>query len=166
MAKYCVIYFAMIRVPVRVFRNSYSPFMWVLSRFGIEWGKVITISGGLPDFLGVYYSDSVYSALVVSVSISIVQRCAKKLRVNTALGGILRFAGIGTGLVDFLAEPEVLLLWSIIRDMPLASVYFLEVVMGRWFQRFCLLHHSVLLAHSPTGRPTGHVLQRTYRNKR
>jgi hypothetical protein len=40
---------------------------------------------------------------------SVVLRGLKKLRVNTAIGGILSAADVGTGLVDFLAVYEVLL---------------------------------------------------------
>jgi hypothetical protein len=55
-----------------------------------------------------------------------VLRGAKKLRVNDAFGGIFTAANFGTGLVDFLAVCKVLL------DIPLASLYFLEVVaLGR-----------------------------------
>jgi hypothetical protein len=46
-------------------------------------------------------------APVVSVSMSVVLRRAKKLRVNTAFGGCLTAVGIGTDLVDFLAVSEV-----------------------------------------------------------
>jgi hypothetical protein len=40
-------------------------------RFMVE---VITIGGGLPDFLGAFCSRSVFSASVVSVSVSVVLR--------------------------------------------------------------------------------------------
>jgi hypothetical protein len=80
---------------------------------------------------------------------SVVQGRGKKLRVDTAFGGILTAAGVWTGLVDFLAVSEVLLLRGIFRDMPLPSHHFLEVVMGRWFHwgfvhcttLFCLCTH-------------------------
>jgi hypothetical protein len=48
--------------------------------------EVITIGGGLPEFLGACFSDSVSSAPVVSVSMSVVLGGAKKLQVNTAFG--------------------------------------------------------------------------------
>jgi hypothetical protein len=95
----------MIRVQFRVFRNSYSPLtcsfssLWRRIKFVVE---VITIGGGLPDFLGVSCSGSVFSAPVVSVSMSVVLRGAKKLRVDTAFGGSLTAADVGTDLVDFL----------------------------------------------------------------
>jgi hypothetical protein len=60
---------------------------------------------------------------------SVVQGRAKKVRVNTAFGGILTTAGVRTDLVDSLAVSEVLLLRGIIRDVLLTSLYFLEVVM-------------------------------------
>jgi hypothetical protein len=44
----------------------------------------------------------VFSAPTVSVPVSLVLRCAKKLRVNTAFGGSLKPPDVGTGLVDFL----------------------------------------------------------------
>jgi hypothetical protein len=69
----------------------------------------IITDGGLPHFLGASCSGSVFSASLVSVSMSIVLRGAKKLRVNTAFGGSLKSADDGTCLVDFLAVCEVLL---------------------------------------------------------
>jgi hypothetical protein len=68
---------------------------------------VITISGSLPGFLGASCSGSVFSALAVSVSMSVVLLGAKNLQVNTAIGGSLTAADAGTGLVDFLAVNEV-----------------------------------------------------------
>jgi hypothetical protein len=44
---------------------------------------------------------------VVSASMSVVLRGAKKLRVHTAFGGSLTAADVGTVLVDFLADCEV-----------------------------------------------------------
>jgi hypothetical protein len=41
--------------------------------------KVITIDGGLLEFLGASYSGSMFSVLVASVSISVVLRGEKKL---------------------------------------------------------------------------------------
>jgi hypothetical protein len=71
-------------------------------------GEVISILGGLPGFLGASYSDTVFSAPVVSISM-LVLRDGKKLRVNTDFGDSLTAADFGTGLVDFLAVCEVLL---------------------------------------------------------
>jgi hypothetical protein len=65
--------------------------------------EVIIIGGGLPGFLG----GSVFSAPVVSLSMSVVLRGAKKLPVNTAFGGSLTAADVGTDLIDFLAVFEV-----------------------------------------------------------
>jgi hypothetical protein len=49
----------------------------------------------------------VFSAPEVSVSMPVVLRGAKPLRVGTAFGGILKAADIGTVLVEFLAYCEV-----------------------------------------------------------
>jgi hypothetical protein len=88
--------------------------------------EVIIIGGGLPDFLRTSYSDSACSAPVVSVSMLVVLRGAKKLRAVTAFGGSLRAAGVETGLVDFVAVCEVLL------EICLLSLYFPEcVILGR-----------------------------------
>jgi hypothetical protein len=70
--------------------------------------EVITIGGDLPSFLEPP-APVVFSTLVVSVSMSVVLRGARNLRVNTAFGGSLTAADTGTGLVDFLAFYEVLL---------------------------------------------------------
>jgi hypothetical protein len=80
--------------------------LWSQIRFVVE---VIIIGGSLPGFLGASRSDSVFSAPIVSVPISVVLKGAKKLRVNTAFGGSLRAADVGTGSVNFLALCEVLL---------------------------------------------------------
>jgi hypothetical protein len=69
--------------------------------------EVITIGGGLPDFLGASCSGSVFSAPVVSVSMLLVLRDAKKLLVITAFVGSLTAADFGTDIVDFLAVCEV-----------------------------------------------------------
>jgi hypothetical protein len=69
-------------------------------RFVVE---VIIIGGGQPAFLEDSYSDNVLFASVVSVSMSLVLRCAKNLRVDTAFGGVLTAADAGTCVVDFLA---------------------------------------------------------------
>jgi hypothetical protein len=74
-------------------------------RFVVE---VFTIGGGLPDILGVPCSGSV-------LCMSVVLRGAKELRVNTAFGGCLTAADVGTGLVDFLALCEVLLETCLLR---------------------------------------------------
>jgi hypothetical protein len=92
-------------------------------RFVVE---AIYIGGGLPELLGASCSGSALSAPVVSVSMSIVLRSAKKSQVDIALGDNLTTADVGTSLADFLAVCEIPL------DMPLASLYFMEVViMGR-----------------------------------
>jgi hypothetical protein len=85
--------------------------------------EVITIRGGLPDFLGASCSGGVLSVPVVFVSISVLLRGAKKMQVTTAFGGSLTVANVETGLVDFLAVYEVSL-----RDLPLAFLYLREVV--------------------------------------
>jgi hypothetical protein len=99
----------------------------LLIRFGFEWGfmiQIIIIGGGLPSFLGAYCSSSLFPATVVSVSMPVVLRGAKNLRVDTALGGRLTAADIGTGLVYFLA------VWGVIRDMPLA--FFTSWKLSSW----------------------------------
>jgi hypothetical protein len=88
-------------------------------RFVVE---VITIGGGLPDFLGASFSGTVFSVSVDSVSMSLVLRGAKKLRVDIALVGSLQAANFGTDTVDFLNVCEVSL------EMTLSCLYFLEVV--------------------------------------
>jgi hypothetical protein len=77
---------------------------WSRMRFVVE---VIIFGGGLPDFQGASCSGSAFSAPVVSVSMSLVLRGSKKLRVDTALGGSLTAVDIVTDLVDFLAVCEV-----------------------------------------------------------
>jgi hypothetical protein len=73
-------------------------------RFVVE---VITIGGGLPDFLGASFSGRVLCVSVDSVSMSLVLRGAKKLRVITAFVGSLPVADFGADIVDFLAVCEV-----------------------------------------------------------
>jgi hypothetical protein len=68
---------------------------------------VITIGGDLLGFLGASYSGSVFSASVVSMSISVVLRDAKKFQVNITFGGSLTAVDVGAGVVDFLAVCEV-----------------------------------------------------------
>jgi hypothetical protein len=58
-------------------------------------------------FYGSPCSSSAFFTRVVSVSISLFLRCAKKLQVNTAFVGSLTATDIGTGLVDFLPICEV-----------------------------------------------------------
>jgi hypothetical protein len=65
--------------------------------------EVVTIGGGLH----VFCSGSKFSAPVVSVSMSVVLRGAKKLRVNIAFGGSLIAMDVGTGLFDFLPLSEL-----------------------------------------------------------
>jgi hypothetical protein len=75
-------------------------------RFVVE---VITIGGGLSDFLGTSFSGRLFSVPVVSVSMSLVLRGAKKLRLDTTFGGCLIAVVIGTDFVYFLAICEVAL---------------------------------------------------------
>jgi hypothetical protein len=57
----------------------------------------------------------------------VVLRGAKKLLVDTVFGGSLKAVDVGTVLVEILADCE-----GIIRVMPLAFLYFPEVVaLGR-----------------------------------
>jgi hypothetical protein len=84
--------------------------------------EVITIGGGLPDFIGASCSGSAFSAPEVSVYMSVVLRGAKKLRVITAFVGSLTAADFGTSW------------FSVIRVTFLASIYFPEIViLGRSF---------------------------------
>lgn len=80
-------------------------------------GKVIIIAGGLPGFLGACFSDRVSSALIVSVSMTVVLRGVKNLRVNVAFEGSLTAAGVGTGLSHFLVVSSVLLQVCILRHV-------------------------------------------------
>jgi hypothetical protein len=73
-------------------------------RFVVE---VTTIGGGLPDFLGAYFSGRVFTAPVVSVSMSLILGGETNLRVITVLVGNLPAAGFGADIVDFLAVCEV-----------------------------------------------------------
>jgi hypothetical protein len=75
-------------------------------RFVVE---VVIIGGGLIGFLEASCSYSVFSAPVVSVSMTVVLRGAKKFRVNTTFGGSLPAADVITDLVEFLAVCELLL---------------------------------------------------------
>jgi hypothetical protein len=65
--------------------------------------EVMTVDGGLPGFLGASCSDSAFSTPVVSVSMSVVLRGAKKLQAGTAFGCSFTAADVGTELVDLLA---------------------------------------------------------------
>jgi hypothetical protein len=73
-------------------------------RFMVE---VIIICGDLPGFLRASCSGSAFSASVVSLSMSVALRGAKNLQVDTAFGGSLAAADVGTGLFYFLAACEV-----------------------------------------------------------
>jgi hypothetical protein len=66
--------------------------------------EVINIGGGLPDFLGAFFSGIVFS---VSVGCEVVLRGTKKLRFITLLVGSLPAADFGADIVDFLAVCEV-----------------------------------------------------------
>jgi hypothetical protein len=91
----------MIQVPIRVFRNSYTPLF--LSRFG---ANEICCRSHLPNFLGTTCSSSAFSAPAVSVSMPVVLRGAKKLLVNTAIVGRLKAADVGICLDDFFPSVE------------------------------------------------------------
>jgi hypothetical protein len=73
-------------------------------RFVVE---VIIIGGGLPRFLEASFSGRMFSAPVVSMSMSLVLRGAKKLRVITALVGSLPAAEFGADIIDFLDVSKV-----------------------------------------------------------
>jgi hypothetical protein len=66
-------------------------------RFMVE---VISICGGLSDFLGAFSSERTFSASAVSVSVSVVLRGAKHLQTDCTFGGTLTAADVGIGLVD------------------------------------------------------------------
>jgi hypothetical protein len=57
----------------------------------------------------------VFSAPVVSVSMSVVQRGAKNLRVETDFGGSSTGSDVATGLVELLVVCEVLLEMCLLR---------------------------------------------------
>jgi hypothetical protein len=114
------IYFVIVRVPFRVFRNSYFPLMcsfrslWSRLSFDVE---VITIGGGLPSFLGASCSGGAFSASGLYVSVSSSGRCEE----------VASWHCLWRQLVGILG-----CLWSIMRDMPLASIHLPEVVvLGR-----------------------------------
>jgi hypothetical protein len=54
--------------------------------------EIFPVGGGLPDFWGASCSGRMFSPAVVSVSMSVVLRGAKKLQVNTTFGGSLTAA--------------------------------------------------------------------------
>jgi hypothetical protein len=58
--------------------------------------EVIIVDDVVPNYLGASCSGSVFSAPVVSVSMSEVVRGVKKLQVNIAFGGRLTAADVGT----------------------------------------------------------------------
>jgi hypothetical protein len=89
-----------------MFRNSYSPWTFSIKlicsrmRFAV---KFITTGSGLPEFLGVSCSGSTLCVSVVSVTMSLVLRGVKKLRINNVFGGSLTSVDVGNDLVDFLS---------------------------------------------------------------
>jgi hypothetical protein len=110
---YCFYRLFGIRGPFPVFRNSYCPLTWSFKSLW-SWMSfvvvVIFIVVGLPAFMGASYTCNVLSALVVSVSMSLVRRGAKKLRVQHWFWWQLNRCRCWlTGLVDFLVVCEVLL---------------------------------------------------------
>jgi hypothetical protein len=146
----------MIRVPFRVFRNSYSPLTYSLKS---PWSRmnfmvqVITIGDGLRDFLGASFSGR-FSVSVDSVSMSLVLRCAKKLRVNTVLVGSLLAADFGADVIDFLSVREVSLEICLLR-------LFRSWKTSSWAadsMRFWSLLHIFLPAPSPSERPSVHSM--------
>jgi hypothetical protein len=68
--------------------------------------EVTTIVGGLLDFLGASFSSRVLSVSVDSVSMSLVLRGEKNLRVITVLVGSLPAADFAADVIDFLAVCE------------------------------------------------------------
>jgi hypothetical protein len=97
------------------------------------------------------------------VSMSMVMRCAKKLRFNTAFGDILTAAYIEAAFVDFLAVCEVLLGICLLRLLLHGSRRPGSLIP----LRFCSLHHFALPVHSPSGQPSVHsVLPRACRKER
>jgi hypothetical protein len=119
--------------------------MWFLSHFGVDLRLVITIGGSLPGFLGATCSGRVFSALAMSVSMSVVLRCAKKLRVNSCgcREHFSRLLGCLGGIIKRYASCVTLLLGTR-RPGQLISL------------RFCSLHHFFLPEHSPSGRSPVH----------
>jgi hypothetical protein len=90
-------------------------------RFVVE---IITIGGGLPDFLGASFSGRVLSVSVDSMSMSLVLRGAKKLRVITVLVCSLLVADFGADVMDFLAVCEVSL------ELCLLHLFLEIIIMG------------------------------------
>jgi hypothetical protein len=68
--------------------------------------EVITIGGGLPDFLEASRSGRVFSVPIVSVSMSLLLKGAENLRVGAALVGSLPAADFGTDIVYLLATSQ------------------------------------------------------------
>jgi hypothetical protein len=110
-------------------------------RFVVE---VITIGGGLTYFLGVSYSGRVLSAPAVSVSMTVVLRGAKKLRFDTAFGGSLTAADVGTHSVEFLADCDVSLELCLLHFFTSREPSSWEVIPIR----FCSLYHRAFPMHS------------------
>jgi hypothetical protein len=61
----------------------------------------VIIDGSLCNYLGAFCFSSVISAPVVSLSMSVVQRGANTLQINTDFGGSFTAADVGTHLVNF-----------------------------------------------------------------
>jgi hypothetical protein len=85
--------------------------------------EIITIGGGLSDFLGAFCSGRLFSVPGVSMSMSLFLMVAKKLRVGTVFGICLTAVDIKIDLVDTVVVSKVSLKKCILR-----SLYFLEVV--------------------------------------
>jgi hypothetical protein len=121
-------------------------------RFVVE---VITVGGGLPDFLGASFSSRVLSVSEDSVSMSLVLRGAKKLRVITVLVGSLPAADFGADVIDFLSVCEVSLEIYRVNVFLLPENRHHGLLIPMWFWS---LLHIVLPAHSPSKWPTIHSM--------
>jgi hypothetical protein len=77
--------------------------------------EVITIGGGLPEFLGVSFSSRVFYAPLVSVYMSVVLRCSENLRVITVLVGSRPASDFVANIIDILAVCEESLEISLLR---------------------------------------------------
>jgi hypothetical protein len=147
MAEGFAISFVMTRVSFRVFRNSYSPLtcsfksLWSRMRFLLE-----------SDYLRASFSGRVFSASVATVSMSLVLRGAKKLRVITVLVGSLPAADFGADIVDFLTVCEVSLDICLCVSLLPGNRHHVPL----FLTRFWSLLHIVLPAHSPSGLPSVH----------
>jgi hypothetical protein len=83
-------YFVILQVPYRVLSLDMDlKSLWSRMRFMVE---VITVGGGLSDLLGGHWSGSAFSTPVVCVSMSVVLRGVKKVRVNPVFRGNLTAA--------------------------------------------------------------------------